>query len=131
MERDAVSSTLTPTNAVDSMSRKQGSFYSWSFEIGATVLSFLAMISIIALLYVHDGRSLREWKFFLSLNTLISILGVICRTSLAFAMGACIGQQKWNWLRSRQDQLVAFPRFDEASRGPWGCFKLLYWLKAR
>ncbi|KAM0814578.1 hypothetical protein AB5N19_00368 [Seiridium cardinale] len=104
---------------------------SWGLEIGAIVLSLGSMVTGIAVLRSQNEKTLESWTFVLSLNTLVSILGVIARTTLAFAIGSCIGQQKWNWFRGRQDQLVAFEKFDEASRGPWGSVKLLYWLKAR
>jgi hypothetical protein len=46
-------------------------------------------------------------------------------------MSACVGQQKWSWLRRRSDSIRAFQRFDEASRGPWGGTRLFIWLRFR
>ncbi|KAH8193919.1 hypothetical protein TruAng_011913 [Truncatella angustata] len=124
-----ITGELGPTNT-SSDAHATGASY-WWLEIGAIVLSLGSMVTGIAVLHSQNENPLESWTFVVSLNTLVSILGVIARTTLAFAISSCIGQQKWNWFYGRQDQLVAFERFDEASRGPWGSVKLLYWLKAR
>jgi hypothetical protein len=98
---------------------------SWGLEIGALALSIGSTLTITAVLFSWDTQPLTDWHFVTSLNTVISTLGAIARISLAFAISACIGQQKWNWFRIRQDRLKTFERFDEASRGPWGSFILL------
>ena len=79
----------------------------------------------------ENGRPLASWKFAFTLNTIVAALGTVARTTLAFAISACIGQQKWNWFRRKSDRLVAFERFDEASRGPYGGAKLFFWLRLR
>lgn len=104
---------------------------SWWLEIGAVVLSFLALVAAIIVLWYEDGKSIYQYTFYLSLNTVISILGTITKSSLAFALAACMGQGKWNWLRARRSELIGFQRFDEASRGPWGSIKFLWWLRMR
>ena len=104
---------------------------SWVLEIIAIVVSAGAIFAIIALLHRENGRSLTGWKLVVSLNTVVAALGTLARTTLAFALSACIGQQKWNWLRRKPDGLVAWERFDEASRGPWGGTRLFVWLRAR
>jgi hypothetical protein len=88
-------------------------------------------MAIVGLLYREDRRELSRWKLAVTLNTVIATLGTLARTTLAFALSACIGQQKWNWLRRKPDTLEAWERFDEASRGPWGGTRLLFWLRAR
>jgi hypothetical protein len=104
---------------------------SWSLEIFAMIVSLGSMIAIGAVLSRENGRPLSAWSFMFSLNTIIATLGTLARTTLAFALSACIGQQKWNWLRRKSDSLVAFERFDEASRGPWGATRLFFWLRVR
>ena len=104
---------------------------SWALEILAVAVSAASIIAIIAVLYRENGRPLTSWKFAITLNTVVAALGTLARTTLAFAISACIGQQKWNWFRRRSDRLVAFERFDEASRGPYGGAKLFFWLRLR
>lgn len=103
----------------------------WVWEMSAVSLSIATLLTAVGVLAREDKRPLSSWPFSVSLNTFIAILGTVSRITLAFAMSACIGQQKWNWLRKRPDQLSAFSRFDEGSRGPWGSTRLLFWLKMR
>lgn len=103
--------------------------WQWKFEIMLVLLSICALLAIIVLLAVKDGVPLESWDFYLSLNTIISVLGTISRSSLASAVGSCLAQEKWNWFRKRQDHLYIFDRIDNASRGPMGSFKLLFWMR--
>jgi hypothetical protein len=104
---------------------------SWAFEILALTTSVASIIAIIAVLIRENGRVVTAWKFAFTINTVIATLGTIARTTLAFAMSACVGQQKWSWLRRKSDSVRAFERFDEASRGPWGGTRLFIWLRFR
>ncbi|KAI1667265.1 DUF3176 domain containing protein [Pyrenophora tritici-repentis] len=83
------------------------------------------------ILFRQNNEPIAAWKFPLTLNTVVATLGTISRSTLAFAMSACIGQQKWSWFRKRSDTVGAFERFDEASRGPWGGTRLFFWLRLR
>lgn len=105
--------------------------WQWKFETSLLFLSVCSLVVIIILLAVEDGTALDSWKFYFSLNAVVSALGTISRASLASSIGSCIAQEKWNWFCKRQDSLYLFDRFDSASRGPLGSFKLLYWLKLR
>jgi len=104
---------------------------SWNMEICSIVLSLAAIVAIIVLLVYADGKPLSNWTAPLSLNTVMSILGVISHISLAFAVSSCVGQEKWNWFKKRPERVLAFRRFDDASRGPWGSAQLIWWLKLR
>jgi hypothetical protein len=104
---------------------------SWVFEILAVIFSVFSIVAIIGVLYHEDGQPLTAWTFVLVLNTVIATLGTKARATLAFAISVFIGQQKWVWLYGKADRLVAFKRFDEASREPWGGDHLLVWLRAR
>ncbi|KAI0602828.1 hypothetical protein F4775DRAFT_600778 [Biscogniauxia sp. FL1348] len=107
---------------------KRGS--SWYLEVAGLVLSSTSFIALIAVLFYVNGRPLTQWNFFLSVNAVISTLAVISRTSLAFSISSCLGQAKWNWFKRRSYNLIGFDRFDDASRGPWGSFWLIVWLRA-
>jgi hypothetical protein len=104
---------------------------SWALEISSLLISVLAIGAIVIILFRQNNQPISAWKFPLTLNTVVATLGTVSRTSLAFAMSACIGQQKWSWLRRRPDTIRAFERFDEASRGPWGGSRLFFWLRLR
>lgn len=66
------------------------------FELITVAVSVGSLMAIIALLRREDGKSLSEWSLAVSLNTVIATLGTLARTTLAFALSACVGQQKWN-----------------------------------
>ncbi|OTB06455.1 hypothetical protein M426DRAFT_20909 [Hypoxylon sp. CI-4A] len=101
----------------------------WNWEVGALILSCSALITLIVLLIYVDGRPLSQWNGAISLNTVISGLGAISRASLGFSISSCLGQIKWNWFKKRPDNLITFDRIDDASRGAWGSFWLIVWLR--
>ncbi|KAF3039289.1 hypothetical protein E8E11_004756 [Didymella keratinophila] len=104
---------------------------SWLPELFAILVSVGSLLSIVVVLRREDGKPISEWPLAVPLNAMMATLGTLSRTTLAFALSACVGQQKWNWLRVRSDQLVSWTRFDEASRGPWGATRLFFWLRLR
>lgn len=118
-------SVPTPKNRVRS------SWVEWKWELLLLLLSILSFVATVITLYRLNNTSLDSWGFFLGLNTVISILAAISRAALAFAVSSCVGQAKWNWYRRKKDSLYVFERFDQASRGPWGSFRLLgtIWLR--
>jgi hypothetical protein len=104
---------------------------SWAFEITAITVTLGALLAIIFVLHRENGKSLSSWTLPVTLNTVIAALSTLARSTLAFALSACMGQLKWNWLHVRADQIQAWERFDGASRGPWGATRLFIWLRAR
>ncbi|KAI8964410.1 hypothetical protein F5Y11DRAFT_316245 [Daldinia sp. FL1419] len=120
---------LTPSRSKPQVISTRG--HNWNLEIGALVVSLGALAALLALLIYVNGRPLSDWKGSVSVNTVISGLGAVSRTSLGFAISSCLGQAKWNWFKKRPDNLVAFDRFDDASRGPWGSLWLIIWLRIR
>ncbi|KAK8123125.1 hypothetical protein PG984_011795 [Apiospora sp. TS-2023a] len=105
--------------------------HSWTMEITTMALCLAAVVTSTVLLFYADGRPLTDYTFFISFNTLISILSAVARATLAFAVGSCLGQWKWNWFSRRSGTPVVFASFEDASRGPWGSFWLICRLRAR
>lgn len=105
--------------------------YHWALEIGAIIISISSLVAILVLLPTFENRPLASWPLPVSLNAIISVLGATSGASLAFDISACISQGKWNWFRQRNDNIMVFDRFEEASRGPWGTLRLLWWTKLR
>ncbi|KAK5032322.1 hypothetical protein LTR13_007145 [Exophiala sideris] len=103
----------------------------WFWELALLFLSTVALAAVVVLLVYWDGRPLTQWSSFISLNTFVSTLGTAHKSGLALFIGACLGQQKWNWFHERTDRLDVLETFDEASRGPWGSTKLIYSLLPR
>ncbi|KAK8104944.1 hypothetical protein PG999_008303 [Apiospora kogelbergensis] len=103
--------------------------YNWKAEILLGLVAVASALAIIVLLVFANRRPLDSFK--LPLGLVIAVLGATTRGTLAFAIGACLAQEKWNWLRRGPDSLISFKKFDEASRGPMGSIELLYWLNLR
>jgi hypothetical protein len=123
--------TTRHSTAASTPSVVRDALASWALEILAVAVSTASIIAIITILQCENGQPLTAWKLTVSLNTVIATLGTVARTTLAFAISACVGQQKWSWFRRKPDRLVAFERFDEASRGPYGGAQLFFWLRLR
>ncbi|KXH39362.1 hypothetical protein CNYM01_06452 [Colletotrichum nymphaeae SA-01] len=134
---DAVNKPTFETNSLTSdrtksrNSKGSSSGCGWILEICALVLSITTLVTVAALLLAYDGKPLSTWSFFLTFNTIISILGTISRATLAFAIGACLSQEKWNWFRRKDDYVISYDRFEEAGRGPLGSVRLLWRIKHR
>jgi len=116
---------IETTGRADEVKGVGSDSYSWALVLVALLLSIVALGCVIGLLRRFDQRPIDEWPMAVSLSTIVSILASIARASLAFAIGACIAQGKWNWFAGRTDSLIAFDRFEDASKGPWGCLRLL------
>ncbi|KAL2881272.1 hypothetical protein SGCOL_003220 [Colletotrichum sp. CLE4] len=130
-ESTTETTSLTSNEAKPKNSKPKTSEYSWTLEIWALVLSIAALVMVTALLSAYDGKPLSKWSFFFTFNTIISILGTVSRVSLAFAVGACLSQGKWNLFRRKDDYLISYDRFEEAGRGPLGSARLLWRTKHR
>ncbi|KAK8052550.1 hypothetical protein PG993_003935 [Apiospora rasikravindrae] len=118
------------TRALLSEEDKEGKRrYNWRSEILLGSLAVASALAIILLFVFSDGHPLDSFK--IPMGLVIAALGAITRGALAFAIGACLAQEKWNWLRRKPDSLASFQKFDEASRGPMGSIQLLYWLNIR
>ncbi|KAI0447474.1 hypothetical protein F4803DRAFT_546361 [Xylaria telfairii] len=102
----------------------------WAWEYAALALSAGAVTALVTLLAYINNSPLSHWTLLISPTTAISILAAVARASLGFAISSCLGQAKWNWFRKRSDAILAFDRFDDASRGPWGSFWLIIWVRA-
>lgn len=116
----------------DSKHARQAVQHTWALEYVALLLAVLITIALVLLLVFADGKPVSHFSALsLSFNTIISILAAVIHTALAYAIGSCLAQEKWNWYKTRPDSLAGFERFEQASRGPWGSFWLLIWINIR
>ena len=103
----------------------------WTWETVCVIVRVLSFSALAIVFKCFNGKPLQDWTFYLSLNTVASILGTLGKSSLLLAVSAAIGQGKWLWFQTRQRPLIEFDTFDEASRGPLGSLKLLWRTRAR
>ncbi|KAL9106294.1 MAG: hypothetical protein Q9227_008694 [Pyrenula ochraceoflavens] len=102
----------------------------WWREALSCVLFLGALLAIVATLHPYQDRPIPDWPYHLSINTLIAIYIVILKAAIVFVAAEGLGQLKWQWFDSERP-LKDLLRYDDATRGPWGSFKLLYTLGLR
>lgn len=99
----------------------------WLWEVAASALSLACMASIIGVLSYEQGRRLDQWglgKGFLSPTVVVSFLGTLAKSACLLVLAEVISQLKWLHYQDRPQKLSDIQLFDNASRGPWGAFKL-------
>ncbi|KAI8664714.1 hypothetical protein NCS56_00905100 [Fusarium sp. Ph1] len=120
------SSSTTPAPGNYELEADHSIINSWWLELSALFVCLASFSGLLYLLFAYDGKPISEWtQFPLSLNALVSILSGISRASVAFFISMCLSQAKWNWATRYVEPLIDFEWFDAASRGPWGCLRLL------
>jgi len=100
----------------------------WKFEVLSMVCSVGALLAIIAVLFAYDGKSMTRWNAGLRPNTVVSALSTLAKSSMLMVVGQGLGQLKWQHFERRPRRLLDFDVFENASRGPWGSLRLLYYI---
>ncbi|KAI8938751.1 hypothetical protein NX059_004618 [Plenodomus lindquistii] len=103
--------------------------FGWWWELGAIITSLLAVVVILAMLFVMDRKPLSSWKLPIQINSLVAIFSTLARSALLLALADGISQLKWNHFERRDTTLNHLQTYDDASRGPWG--SLMYLIKIR
>ena len=112
------------------ISRQPGLLRIWWLELLSCVLFITAFVAIVVTIYPYEGRQLPQWPYRLSINSLISIYVVILKAGILLVSAEGLSQLKWRWFdndRQLKDLLI----YDNASRGPWGSFTLIWRLRGR
>ncbi|THV53529.1 hypothetical protein BGAL_0048g00250 [Botrytis galanthina] len=99
-------------------------YVDWKWEFFASLIVIACPFIIITTLYPNAGKPSPEWPFQISINTLLSIYGLVFKTCLTFIVTSCIGQLQWAWFSSHRP-LYDVVCYDRATRGPWGSIQLL------
>ncbi|TGO14359.1 hypothetical protein BTUL_0054g00280 [Botrytis tulipae] len=99
-------------------------YVDWKWEFFASLIVIACPFIIITTLYPNAGKPLPEWPFQISINTLLSIYGLVFKTCLTFIVTSWIGQLQWFWFSSHRP-LYDIVCYDRATRGPWGSIQLL------
>ncbi|KAG9676491.1 hypothetical protein KCU99_g2822, partial [Aureobasidium melanogenum] len=98
----------------------------WYIEMFSLLCSTACAALIIAFLAIHDNTPINSWHFYFSINTIVSTLGVVFKTTLLMAVSAALAQGKWTWFQKRNGPLSTFVAIDAASSNIFESFKLLW-----
>lgn len=98
---------------------------SWALEYSGMVLSVACLIAIFILLSRLDNQPSAAWQSYFSIQTTLSIIATALKGATLLATTSAFGQLKWAWYCQSQ-QLSQLQTFDNASRGPFGAFQLLW-----
>ncbi|KAJ9606319.1 hypothetical protein H2200_009280 [Cladophialophora chaetospira] len=114
------------------------SLLEWRWELSMLLLSGLAILALVIVLAVEDGKQYRRWGP-LTLNAVNTILTTVAGSSMTAFVGSALSQNMWNAFAQRQNGRGTFVTrpardlqvFDSASRGPMGSLILLVHRRAR
>ncbi|KAI0151063.1 hypothetical protein BJ166DRAFT_501216 [Pestalotiopsis sp. NC0098] len=109
-------------------SKRRSAFATWRWEAMALFISISCMAAIIGILAgMKDKLSTNRQVELVTINAAITGLSTIASVGLAFAVPACLGQEKWRYFHQDERQrLRHFSILDEGSSGPLGAFKVLW-----
>jgi hypothetical protein len=109
----------------------------WIFELLAWVASVASLVSMVAILRVHNDNPTPKWAITIrhrsvqiTINTVISLFAVIMKSSLMVPVAAATSQLKLNWFYQGRP-LTDFQLFDSAKGGPLDALTLSWSLKGR
>ncbi|CAG9984881.1 unnamed protein product, partial [Clonostachys byssicola] len=108
-----------------------GHVRAWAPELIWAFLSIMVFIALVITLRQYDKRPVPEWRFGLTLNTVVAFLSTICRSMTVVPISEGLSQLKWNWIATRRRPLWDLYTFDQASRGPIGSLLLMVTLRGR
>ncbi|KAJ9615758.1 hypothetical protein H2200_001835 [Cladophialophora chaetospira] len=98
---------------------------SWSLEILSCLGSLVLLVAICIVLSQYNHKPSPSWPHNITLNTVISILATTFKALMLAATAEAISQTKWLWYR-KAHPVSHIQRFEDASRGIPGSFRLLY-----
>jgi hypothetical protein len=96
----------------------------WGPEFWTLAGSIASFVAIVILLVIFDGKNVFTWNS-ITLNTIISILTLAMKSSIAYIVAECLAQWKWIVFAQQARPLMDFDRIDAATRGPLGSLRIL------
>ncbi|KAK4495451.1 hypothetical protein PRZ48_013782 [Zasmidium cellare] len=121
--RQSQGSTLPPRTK-GSRSFKHAFSNLWLFEFFCWLVTLACFAGIIAVLVSFDGQPVPNWKWGITLPTVVSLISSVATFSLAVPIDEGLGQLKWLWFRKTRP-LSDFETIDDAAGGPSGSAMLI------
>lgn len=103
----------------------------WYIEAFFLTCSAVCVVLIVALLATHNHHRIDSWNFYFSINTVVSALGTVFKSTLLMAVPAALAQGKWIWFRKRPGSLSTFESINAGSHDTLESFRLLWYMKGR
>ncbi|KAF4465113.1 Carboxylic ester hydrolase [Fusarium albosuccineum] len=98
----------------------------WSSEIVWSLISVLCLVGISVIFDRIDRKPQPQQILGISANAIIAFLATFCRVAFMIPIVEGASQLKWNWYaRDQARPLPHLQAVDMATRGAWGCIKLL------
>ncbi|KAH0440670.1 hypothetical protein CcaCcLH18_02340 [Colletotrichum camelliae] len=97
----------------------------WQPELMALIISISSFAGIVGLLAKYNGKLQPDFADQISINALIAVFSTILRATLLFVISEVIGELKWEWMEHPRP-LRDIERFINATTGPWGSLKFLF-----
>jgi hypothetical protein len=98
--------------------------YNWWICILSVFASLCAIVAIVGLLVLVDGKPIPSLPLQITVNTYVSFFAKIAEGTMLVAVNESISQLKWLWFREPRT-LQDIQLFDDASRGPFGAVRLM------
>lgn len=130
MSSDPPAKLDTAYSTLDKRKEYPSIFSIWWQEAGACLLVLAMMAAVVGTTLPHQDKPLPQWPYNLSINTLVAVYFIVLKAAMAFVLSEALGQLKWKWF-SDAHPLNHLATYDDASRGPWGAFTLMWQLRGR
>jgi hypothetical protein len=127
-EEDKVSNV---SSMPSSTGKRPSILHNFFWEIFCSILATTSLLTFVAILWKHDNQESPEWSLghvTVTLNTIISIVSTVFRSSLLVPVAQSISQLCWIQYRQPRS-LHDICYYDSASRGPLGSIRLLFRLR--
>ena len=97
----------------------------WAFEIAFLSVSIFSVAAIGGCCVFYNGKQIVKSRLPITLNVIVSALSTLSAASLMTVVESCISQGNWILFSDSPRRLYDFEIIAEASRGPWGSFRIL------
>lgn len=98
----------------------------WALEVFLVAFSLGCLASIVGVLVAYSGKPAPTLPLGITLNALISIIGVGAKSSMLAVVASSLSQAKWCHFLRRARPLSEAQAFDDAAFGPLGSMWLLF-----
>ena len=87
----------------------------WLVEIGACVISALAMVALVLVVHYYDGKPLPQWPLHINIGTFISVCSKLMSGMLVISIVNVMRQHNWYTFHQRQTPLDTMGLIENAA----------------